>query len=125
MQVRVEHLGPAVVLDLDGRLTIDEDTRGLHELVRSTARTGSGDIVLDLGGVLQLDCAGIGQLLEVRDELRAWGGSLALVNVAPRDRRLLQLFGLGSVLRVFENRAAMLAAAMGWRAPAADRSCFA
>jgi anti-anti-sigma factor len=120
MEVRVERLGPAVVLDLEGRLTIDEDTGRLHELARSSARSGSVDIVLDLGGVRQIDCSGIGQLMSVRDEVRAWGGSLALVNLAQRQRRLLQLFGLLAVLRVFESRAQVVAAAVGRRAAPAD-----
>jgi anti-anti-sigma factor len=104
MEVRAETFGATVVLDLMGRLTVEEDAHGLDETVTSIGRFGPSDVVLNLSGVRQVDCAGIGYLLKVRDLARGFGARVALVNVDPLQRRLLTLFGLLGVLPVLDGR---------------------
>jgi anti-anti-sigma factor len=105
MEVRAERAGPAVVVHLEGgRLVVEEDTRALHELVRAVTKLDRGcSVVLDLGKVWQLDCSGIGQLVELGNEVCERGGVFSLVNVPPRPKRLLELLGLLSVLPTFAS----------------------
>jgi anti-anti-sigma factor len=93
-----------VFVDLEGPLTVEADTRGLRELVGSVAQLGSYGLVLNFRGVPQLDCSGIGQLVELDNRVRASGGALTLVNVESRQKRLLQILGLLALLRVCESR---------------------
>jgi hypothetical protein len=62
------------------------------------------NVVLDLGNVGQLDCAGIGQLVELSNQVCGSGGALTLLNVEHRQKRLLQLLELLAVLGVPDSR---------------------
>ena len=106
MRVRAERAGPAVIVHLEeGRLVVEEDTQQLHDLVRTVTRLDDGcSVVLDLEKLWQLDCSGIGQLVELRRQVCGSGGVFALVNVGPRQKRLLALLGLLRVLPVFASR---------------------
>lgn len=104
LNVRAGRFGSTVVLDLDGRLTIGSSGCRLMRLVRCLARRGDTNLVLDLAHVPQLDCAGIGQLVFMRNRLVRHGRALALVNVERHQRWLLELVGLHRVLAVFDSR---------------------
>lgn len=104
MRVRAERVDSAWVLHLEGRLTVEEDTRQLHEMVRSMTHFDKCNVVLDFGNVGQLDCSGIGQLVQLDNQVRGSGGALTLLNVEHRQKRLLQLLGLLAVFRVVDRR---------------------
>jgi anti-anti-sigma factor len=105
MDLDLKRAGPAAVLRVEkGRLVVEEDTSELHDLVRAlTTFDPGGGVVLDLGKVSQIDCSGIGQLMEVRRQVAERGGVFALVGVAARPRRLLDLLGLLPVLPLFAS----------------------
>ena len=104
MRVRAERVDSAWVLHLEGRLTVEEDSSRLHQLVRSMTQFEPCNVVLDLGNVAQLDCAGIGQLVELNNQVCGSGGALTLLNVEHRQKRLLQLLELLAVLGVSDSR---------------------
>lgn len=118
MEVRAERAGSAVVVHLEGgRLVVEEDTYPLHEMVRTVTRLDSGcSVVLDLAKVWQLDCSGMGQLVELRNHVCERGGFFSLVNVGPRPKRLLALLGLLPVLPVFSSPAEAITACWSARA---------
>ncbi len=109
MQISVQAVGLAVVVDLEGRLTVETDTQELHMLVGQLARTHPSNVVLDLGHVSRIDCCGIGQLVQLHCSVRAAGGALRLANLTHRHKRLLELVGLIDVLRVFDGKKDALA----------------
>jgi anti-anti-sigma factor len=49
-----------------------------------------------------MDCSGIGQLVGLHQKVQRLGGRLALLNVAPRQKHLLDVAGLLAVIPVFE-----------------------
>ena len=104
MEIRAERQGSAVVLNLDGPLTAEADTYRLRELVASLARLDSSRLVLDLSNVEQIDSFGVGQLVALYNEIRPRGVALTLVNVDCRQKRLLEVAGLGRVFPVFGTR---------------------
>ena len=104
MRVRAERVDSAWVLHLEGRLTVEEDSSRLHQLVRSMTQFEPCDVVLDLGNVAQLDCAGIGQLVQLNNQVCGSGGAFTLLNVEHRQKRLLQLLELLAVLGVSDRR---------------------
>ncbi len=122
MDLRLERAGPAVVFHVEkGGLAVDEDTEELHDLVRALTMFDPGcSLVLDLDGLSQLDCCGIGQLLEIRRQICDRGGILSLVRVVPRHRKLLELLGLLGVVPVFARQEEAITAC--WSAQA--RGCF-
>jgi stage II sporulation protein AA (anti-sigma F factor antagonist) len=104
MDIRSERMGSTMILDIDGPLTVEADTQGLHEYVRSLTRRDASNLVLDLGHVRRLDSYGVGQLVMLYNELKSLGVPLTLVNVEPHQKRLLQVAGLLAVFPVFDSR---------------------
>ncbi len=105
LRVRGERVGSAtVVLHLEGRLTLEADTLQLHELVRAISQFGPCHVILDFGDVGQLDCSGIGQLVQLRNLVCGADRVFALINVDRRQQRILEILGLLTVLRVAGSR---------------------
>jgi anti-anti-sigma factor len=105
MDLKLERAGPAVVFHVDkGRLVVDEDTAELHDLVQAVTVFDPGcSLVIDLARLNQLDCSGIGQLVQIRSRICDLGGLFGLLNVSPRHKRLLGILGLLRVLPVFAS----------------------
>jgi anti-sigma B factor antagonist len=81
-----------VVVELDGEL--DQAVRDeLDAQLRPLARSGRA-LVLDAARLVFCSAGGLGLFLELRDEARAAGGSVALHAPAAGVRRLLALTGL-------------------------------
>jgi len=106
MTVRGERVDSEVFVDLEGPLTVEADTHELHDLVTSVTQLGPYRLVLNLRGVPQLDCSGIGQLVQLNNQVHESGGTLRLVNVEGRQKRLLEVLGLLTLLQVCDNRQA-------------------
>lgn len=119
MNVSAKRAGPAFLLDLDGPLTVETDTRHLHERVRTILESNASCVVFDLAQVDDLDCSGIGQLVRLQNQIRRSGGAVVLINVKDRVKRLLRLAGLLAVFPVFET----WQDAMSWREHSDSRGC--
>ena len=100
MKIRAQRLGRAVVFELQGQLTATANTTQLDELVRQVARLNVDNVVLNLEHVRRLDCAGIGQLVRLHGTVRESGATLKLVNVDPRQKRILELLQAHRVLTI-------------------------
>jgi anti-anti-sigma factor len=66
----------------------------LSHMVRSLLRREERRIVLDLGGVSEIDAAEIGELVRAYNTAIAGNGSLRIVNTNPRVRETLERVGL-------------------------------
>ncbi len=118
MDLKLERAGPAVVFRLEkGSLVIEEDTWELRDLVHAVTVFDPGcSVVLDLEKVRQVDCSGIGQLVELGNQVREKGGVFALTHVKTRHKRLLELLGLLKVLPVFASKEEAVTASWSARA---------
>jgi anti-sigma B factor antagonist len=67
---------------------IDLIDRGFHQLI------------VDLGRVSFLDCAGIGMLVNTRCRVQAHGGSLKLARPRPFVRQVLEVTGMTTVFPI-------------------------
>lgn len=76
-----------IVVALAGEL----DLASRDIAVDSCTRDGQRHIVVDLGGVTFMDCAGYGALVSARAVLEQRGGSLTLRNQKDQPSRLLTL----------------------------------
>lgn len=102
MKVGLRQWRTALVLDLDGQLTVDEDLRPLWVVVGSGMAPG-GHMMLNLEHVSRLDCTGIGELVALHCAVQETGGVLSLVNVRPRQKKMLELAGLLRTLNVRDS----------------------
>jgi anti-anti-sigma factor len=102
--VGVELFGSNIVLELAGRLTVEAEARLVDAISPWLPRLAGSLVMLDLRQVRQLDCAGIGQLVDLRNAVGLIGGTVVLVGVERRHMRLLQVVGLLTIFPVFDQR---------------------
>jgi anti-anti-sigma factor len=103
MKLSTERVDSLAILYLDGRLTVEGGDGWLEAAVYLGTRAGVRHVLVEMGRVRQIDCTGIGQLLRLREQLHRARRSCALVEVAPRQRDLLELAGLHRVFRMFDD----------------------
>ena len=90
--------GPPPVVAICGEVDIQSSPELREELLRVIRRRGP-QLIIDLGGVTFLDCAGLNVLLATRRRAELEGGWVRLVRVPPQPRRMLSLLHLD---RAFE-----------------------
>ncbi len=91
------------VVELAGKLTIEEGTPQLRAKVRELLGAGATRLVLDLSKVTYADSTGIGTLVESYTSTTNRGGQLKLLKVTPKVRHLLSITRLLTVFETFED----------------------
>lgn len=110
---------PPPVVALCGEVDIQSAPELREELLRVIRRRGP-HLVIDLGGVTFMDCAGLNVLLATRRRAQLEGGWVRLVRVPPQARRMISLLHLD---QAFELGTLASAARAGYavRAPTVVR----
>jgi anti-anti-sigma factor len=103
MDIRAARVGSAVILRLEGRMTAEAGSDWVRAAVEAATADGARHVVCDLRGIGQLDCTGIGQLLNLRERIHGARRTFALSCVERRQRRMLELSGLLHVFRMFAD----------------------
>lgn len=93
---------------LAGTLGAGPDLDGLRASVGRPRGPGVRALFFDLTHVTRLDGLGIGELLLLRRQVQSCGLAFGLLNVDPRQRRLLEVAGLTAVLGIYDDVAAAL-----------------
>ena len=110
MELHAEHIGSALILHLEGRMTAESDADWMRDAMNAVGERGVRHALLDLARVSQLDCAGIGQLLRLREQVHGARRTFVLVDVERRQERMLEVSGLTHVFRIFGDRDAAVSA---------------
>ena len=84
------------VIEICGEIDVQCAPELREELLRVIRRRGP-QLVLDLGGVTFMDCAGIGVLVAARRRAQLEGGWMRIVQASPAARRTISLLGLDTV----------------------------
>ena len=103
MRILEHDVGDVTVLELEGRLIVEEGELALREAVDRLAAAGRVQIVLDLGHVTRIDSAGVGMLVSKYLTALRKGGRLKLLHLTARARDILRMSRLFSVFEVFES----------------------
>jgi anti-sigma B factor antagonist len=99
MHLSERRVGDVTVLNIGGRLTIEEDLGRLKEKVASLILKGRKNLVFNLSELVYVDSSGLGEL--VACHTTAWRGG-ATVKLANAGRRLQDLLVLTKLLTVFD-----------------------
>ena len=83
---------------VDGTHVVGIDLGGTR--LRVALADSSGDVVLDLDGVTFMDSSGLQCVIDATRHLRANDGDLTLRRPGPAVRRLIEITGLDTYLRV-------------------------
>ena len=99
-----------VVLALDGRIVLGEETIALRDEVKSLLGEGKKKIVLDLKNVTMIDSSGLGVMVTVHSSAKSAGATLRLCNLGTRTNELLQMTRLVTVFEVSNSEAEAVSA---------------
>lgn len=104
MQISERRIGHVTVLDLQGRLGLDEDGDvTLYEHIGALVREGRVNIVLNLYDVTHIDSCGIGAMVAKYLSVRRRGGDLKLLNLSERSHCVMAITHLLSIFEAFES----------------------
>ena len=109
MTIQEREINSVVVLDLVGRLCLDDGDQLLKDTVQRVMNGGCRRVVVNLTSVTYADSAGLGALLSVFLEAKKQGGHLRLHSPAQRLHDLLVMTRLRSVLEVSDSESQALA----------------
>jgi anti-sigma B factor antagonist len=107
MDIKVEErvIGPVTVLDIVGRLTIDEAAQHLKDKINSLIAQGRNKVVLNLKNVPYIDSGGLGQLVASYGSVMKAGGALKLLHVNSKNHDLLSITRLVTLFESFDSEA--------------------
>lgn len=102
MKIETEDREIALVVSISGSVDgLTADT--LLETLRGHVEGGHTRVVADLGGVEYTSSAGLRALLATVKEARRRGGDLRLAEVRPNVRKVLDLSGFTSILKLYDD----------------------
>jgi anti-sigma B factor antagonist len=107
MDIKIEErpVGVVTVLDMVGKLTMDEGAQHLKDKINSLIAQERTRIVLNLANVPYIDSGGLGQLVASYGSVMKTGGALKLLNVSSRNHDLLSITRLVTVFQSFDSEA--------------------
>jgi anti-sigma B factor antagonist len=105
MDIRTSQTGNIAIVELAGRLTVNDQPGLLKSAVASAVDTGSRHVLLDLSGVRYIDSTRLGEIIAAHVTVTRRGGKLRLVGTPERIAELLEIAGLGGVFERFATTA--------------------
>jgi anti-sigma B factor antagonist len=103
LEIAERQIGPVTVLDLVGKLTIDQDAQRLKDKINSLILQHRTAVVLNLGEVSYIDSGGLGQLVASYGSLAKTTGGLKLLHVNKRNHDLLSITRLVTIFDTYDS----------------------
>lgn len=108
LEVKERQAGDVTILDMNGSVRMGEGAVSLRNCIRALAEKGKKKILLNLGGVKNIDSSGIGELIANYTTISRDHGQLKLLNLTDRIRDLLVITKLLTVFDAYDNEAEAL-----------------
>ncbi len=105
MQIDERSIGSVMILDLKGKITLNEGDEVLKDKINSLILQGHKKILLNLADVPYIDSAGLGEIVRTYTTVSRQGGQLKLVNLTKRITDLLMITKLLTVFETFDSEA--------------------
>jgi anti-sigma B factor antagonist len=123
MDIKIEErpIGRVTILDIVGRLTMDQGAEHLKDKINSLISQQRLDIVLNLENVPYIDSGGLGQLVASFGSVMKAGGALKLLKVSSRNHDLLSITRLVTVFESFDSDAEAVESFQPLAAPPSSR----
>src|SRR5690242_12195497 len=97
MTIHERSFGDITILDIDGRITVQDGADEFRDAVRQLVRRGRLNLVLNLTAVPYIDSTALGQIIRAYTTTTRLGGALKLLGVTGRVHELLVITKLLSV----------------------------
>jgi anti-sigma B factor antagonist len=106
LSAKVRRVGDVAVVDLNGKITLGENTGILRDELRSLLAQGTKNIVLNMADVSYVDSAGLGELVGAYTTATNQGGSVKLLRPQGKMRDLMQITTLHTIFTSFDDEKA-------------------
>ena len=103
LEIAERQIGAVTILDLSGKLTIDQDAQRLKDKINSLIHQQHTKVVLNLGDVSYIDSGGLGQLVSSYGSLAKTSGGLKLLNVNKKNHDLLSITRLVTIFDAYDS----------------------
>ena len=105
LEVTERQAGDVTILDMNGSVRMGEGAISLRNSIRGLIDAGKKKILLNLGGVKNIDSSGIGELIANYTTVSRDGGDLKLLNLTDKIQNLLVITKLLTVFDSYDNEA--------------------
>jgi anti-anti-sigma factor len=99
MTIGERSIGDVTIVDVGGRITVQEGVDQFRDVARELIRQGHVKIVLNLQHVPYIDSTALGEIIRTYTSVIRKGGSVKLLNVSTHVH---QLFVITRLLTVFD-----------------------
>jgi anti-sigma B factor antagonist len=106
------------VLELDGRISLGEESNSLREKLKGLVAAGTKKIVLNVANIKYIDSTGLGTLVAAHVSAKTEGASLRLCHLGEKFHDILQVTKLLTVFDVYDTQAAAVSSFQAARATA-------
>jgi len=103
MEIHQRQSGIVAILELAGRLTVNDQPGMLKDAVVAAVTGGARHVLLDLSRVHYIDSTRLGEIIASHVTLTRRGGHLRLVGTPHRLTELFAIAGLEGVFERFET----------------------
>ncbi|SRR6266542_2427059 len=103
MEITERTVDDVTVLAVKGRIILEVDVHPLRTAVDRLVEQGRLKLVLDLQEATYIDSAGVGVLVAKYVSVHRRGGTIKLLHLGPRVRRVLEITKLTGVFEIFES----------------------
>ena len=110
MTTSTRQVDGVTIIDLSGRITLDEGSAALRETIKQLIGQGQKRLLLNMSKVHFIDSSGIGELVSAFTSAREQGGELKLLNLTKKVHDLIQITKLYAVFDVRDDEAAAVQA---------------
>jgi anti-sigma B factor antagonist len=108
MRIVERRIGDVTILQLIGRLELEDGDAVLRDAVNRLVADGRVKLVLDMKEVTRLDSAGIGMLVSKYLTVRRGGGFMKLLHPTERTDHLMEITKLTTVFEIFTSEDAAI-----------------
>lgn len=105
MTLSERRIGDVTIIDIDGRMTVEDGADAFRDAVRQLVRQDRVQLVLNFQAAPYIDSTALGELVRAYTSATRKGGTLKLLNVTPRVHELLMITRLLSVFDLFDAEA--------------------
>ena len=103
LNIKTRQVGGVAIVDLNGRVTLGENTGILRDELRSLLSQGHKNIILNMGEVSYVDSAGLGELVGAYTTAANQGGAVKLLHLQGKLKDLMQITKLFTIFSTFDN----------------------
>ncbi len=100
MIIKERKVGTYIVLDLTGRLTINEDIEQIPAALVRLLESGVRQIALDLKQATYMDSTGSASLIQCYQKARQAGVKIKFLDPSPRIKKLFEISKLDTILDI-------------------------